>query len=99
MDKERLKKLEKTAIDALVNAIGRDFVRRHKDASVFSIQQPEDEEDIKNGLDCFLGIDLHPESRQLCLSGRMEDWDIYASGLVFDDRFELGECRLPQKTE
>lgn len=95
MDKEKLKKLEEIAFEALVNAIGRDFVRRHKDASIFAMEEPEDEEDIKNGLYCFLGIDLHPENRQLCLRGGSDEWDIYASGHVFEDKFVLGECKLP----
>lgn len=81
---------EKIGFDFLVNTIGRDFVKAHKDAAIFSHGEEE------QGLFCFLGIDLHPETRQLCLSARMDEWDIYASCYVLNDgKVVMDECRLP----
>lgn len=76
--------------DALVDAIGRDFVREHKEGAIFSCGEEE------RGLHCFIGIDLHPETAPLCLSVRMDEWDIYASCYVLENgSVIMGECRLP----
>lgn len=77
----------------MIETIGKDFCWEHRDHAVFSHEEDDD------GTFCFLGIDLHPELRSLCLSGRMSDWDIYASCTVKDDEsIVMGECRLPEKT-
>lgn len=74
----------------LVSEIGQKFFDEHKDTAVFCSQ------DVDEGLFCFLGIDLHPELRNCCLSAQMSDWDIYASCIVTDSDIVMGECRLPQ---
>ena len=47
------------------------------------------------GLYCFLGIDLHPELRKLCLSCDIDEWDIYASCYVTDTNVLIDKCKLP----
>ncbi|GEM_PF-4581020 len=76
---------------ALVEAIGIDFYRSHKEKAVFSWGE-EDE-----GLYCFLGIDLHPERHGATLSAQMTDWDYYASCYVSENgAVTMDDCRLPQ---
>lgn len=78
--------------DALVNAIGREFVKKHKEGAIFSHMEEE------KGLFCFIGIDLHPETAPLCLCASMDEWDIYASCYVLDDgTVIMDECRLPEE--
>ena len=81
---------KRTGFEALVNVIGKDFFEAHKDSAVFST------EETKKGLFCFLGIDLHPEKRGLCLSASMDEWDIYASCYVIDNEVVMDKCKLPE---
>lgn len=74
----------------LASEIGQEFFNGHKDCAVFSSQETEE------GLFCFLGIDMHPELRNCCLSAQMSDWDIYASCVVANSDIIIGECRLPK---
>lgn len=75
---------------ALVNVIGVDFYRSHKDDAVFSWGE-EDE-----GLYCFLGITLHPEKYCPTLTAKADDWDIYASCYVSENGvITMDVCRLP----
>lgn len=81
---------KKIGFEKLVNIIGKDFFEMHKNAAVFSSEETD------NGLFCFLGIDLHPEKANLCLSCSIDVWDIYASCYVKDENnIVLAECRLP----
>lgn len=92
MDKKQI------GFNALVDAIGREFVRRYKDGAIFSWGEEENRSlQEEPALFCFLGIDLHPETAPLCLSAQMDEWDIYASCYVLTDgKIVMDECRLPQ---
>lgn len=82
---------EQIGFDALVNAIGRDFIKKHKDAAIFSCGETE------KGLYCFIGIDLHPEIRQVTIRESTGEWDIYASCYVLENgEVVMDECRLPK---
>lgn len=84
MSKKRL------GFQTLVETIGRDFFEDHKEDAVFSWGEEE------KGLYCFLGIDLDPQKRNITLSCKAEDWDVYASCYVVDEEVILDECRLPE---
>ena len=76
----------------LVETIGREYCLQHKDTACFCAQE------LEKGLYCFLGIDLHADERELCLSASMSDWDIYATCYVLDNNdVVLDECRLPEQ--
>ena len=78
--------------NALIDVIGRDFLKAHKDAAIFSCG------DTEKGFFCFIGIDLHPETRCATLSVPIDDWDIYASCYVLDvGTVVMDECRLPEE--
>ena len=83
MDKKRI------GFNKLVETIGKNFFELHKETALFSYG----EEDI--GLYCFLGIDLHPELRKLCLSCDIDEWDVYASCYVTDTNVLIDKCKLP----
>ena len=81
----------KIGYNKLIDIIGKDFFEAHKDTAVFSYGEEEEEK----GLYCFMGIDLHPELRKLCLSCDIDEWDIYASCYVTDTDVIMDKCRLP----
>ena len=55
-------------------------------------------QETEKGFFCFIGIDLHPETRRATLSVPIDDWDIYASCYVLDDgSVTMDECRLPEE--
>lgn len=79
----------KAGFERLVSEIGRGFFDSHRDTACFSYG------DTDQGLYCFLGIDLHPERRELTLSGDIDEWDVYASCYVTDDGIIMDRCKLP----
>lgn len=81
---------KKIGFTALVETIGSVFFNEHKNSAVFSSEETED------GLFCFLGIDLHPDKRQITLSCDMDEWDIYATCYVKNKKAILDKCKLPQ---
>lgn len=86
MDKEQI------GFDTLVNVIGKDFIRKHKDGALFWYGEEA------KGFHCAIGIDLHPETRRVTLSASIDDWDIYASCYVLDDgKVIMDKCRLPEE--
>ena len=86
-----LNEKERKGLDYLVDMIGKEFLRLHKDTACLSSGETE------GGLSCFLGIDLHADTRPIQLSAS-EDWDIYASCIVTEtDDIIKGKCRLPER--
>lgn len=80
---------EKIGFRALVKAIGEQFFKEHEDNAVFSYGEED------RGLFCFLGIDLHPQEREITPSALMDDWDVYASCYVTDTQVVMDRCKLP----
>ncbi|QFJ53408.1 hypothetical protein [Pseudobutyrivibrio xylanivorans] len=81
---------EQVGFNKLTETIGKDFCLQYKDVSCFST------EEVPEGLYCFLGFDLHANERTLTLSSNLDEWDVYATCIVFDDNtVELRECKLP----
>ena len=76
--------------NACIEKIGREFVSSHRDDACFTSQDLEDNESVF----CFLGIDLHPNQRKLCLSNE-NDWDVYATCYVRNGIVEMSDCLLP----
>jgi hypothetical protein len=81
---------KKIGFNRLVEVIGKEFFEAHKADAVFGYG----DEDM--GLYCFLGIDLHPELRTLCLSCDIDEWDVYATCFVTDNDVIMDKCKLPQ---
>jgi hypothetical protein len=86
---EKLRNKRKLGFEALVNAIGKEFVNDYQDSACFSYG------DTERGLFCFLGIDLHPENAKCTLSADIDDWDIYATCYVTDKDIIMDKCKLP----
>lgn len=76
----------KVGMEACIEKIGRQFVNEHRDTACFSTQEMDN-----NVLFCFLGIDLHADSRKLCLTND-NDWDVYASCYVKNGLAEMSDC-------
>lgn len=79
---------KKIGMEACIEKIGRVFVDEHRDTACFSSGEVEG-----NALFCFLGIDLHADTRKACLTNE-NDWDVYASCYVRNGLVEMSDCHV-----
>lgn len=83
---------KRVGFNKLVDFIGESFCYSHKDVSCFSSEETE------NGLYCFLGFDLHADTRPVTLSCDIDDWDVYATCIVIDGEATIEKYKLPVLT-
>lgn len=76
--------------NACVELIGKEYVREHCDVASFAVQEINEDKVF-----CFLGIDLHEDTRELRLSN-VNDWDVYASCYVEKGIVKIDEYKLPE---